>query len=113
MDKNRAINHTSTLFAFGSSFQPQFQSEESEFGVFGNPRTSGIKQTAQAENHRSRKQNRIYQHFGRLFLSGTLKNVPCSLNELLVNFREESNGIGGLLTGSNSNGWPTGPVSIC
>ena len=25
---------------------------------------------------------------------GTLKNVPCSLNELLVNFREESSGIG-------------------
>ena len=28
------------------------------------------------------------------FLPGTLKNVPCLLNELLVNFREESGGIG-------------------
>ena len=36
----------------------------------------------------------IFQHFGRLFLPGTLKNVPCSLNELLVNFGEESSGIG-------------------
>ena len=36
----------------------------------------------------------IFQHFGRLFLPGTLKNVPFSRNERLVNFREESNGIG-------------------
>ena len=36
----------------------------------------------------------IFQHFGRLFLPGTLKNVPCCLNELLVNFREESRGNG-------------------
>ena len=46
-----------------------------------------------ANNYRSRKRNRIFQHFGRLFLLGTLKNVPCPLNELLVNFREESSGI--------------------
>ena len=38
------------------------------------------------------KQN--FQHFGRIFLPGTLKNVPCCLNELLVGFREESSGIG-------------------
>ena len=44
--------------------------------------------------NRSRKQNRIFQQFSRLFLWGTLKYVPCCLNELLVNFREESNGIG-------------------
>ena len=44
-------------------------------------------------NYRSRKQNRIFQHFGRLFLPGKLKNVPYCLNELLVNFREESSGI--------------------
>ena len=48
----------------------------------------------QADNYRSRKHNRNFQHFGRLFLPGTLKNVPCCLNELLVNFREESSGIG-------------------
>ena len=35
----------------------------------------------------------IFQHFCRLFLPVTLKNVPCSLNELLVNFREESSGV--------------------
>ena len=40
------------------------------------------------------KQNRIFQHFGRLFLPGALKNIPCYLNELLVNFRKESRGIG-------------------
>ena len=32
----------------------------------------------------------------RLFLPGTLKNVTCSLNLLLVNFRDESNAIGRL-----------------
>ena len=47
-----------------------------------------------AYNYRSRKQNRIFQPFGRLFLSGTLINVSCSINELLVIFREESIGIG-------------------
>ena len=47
-----------------------------------------------ANSYRSRKQTRIFQHFGRLFLPGTIQNVPCSLNELLVNFREESSGIG-------------------
>ena len=38
----------------------------------------------------------FFQPFGRLFLPGTLKNVPCSLNELLVSFQEEpiSSGIG-------------------
>ena len=36
----------------------------------------------------------IFQHFGRLFLPGTLANVLCCLNELMVNFREESSGIG-------------------
>ena len=30
----------------------------------------------------------------RLFLPGTLKNAPCCLNQLLVNFREEPSGIG-------------------
>ena len=38
----------------------------------------------------SENKNMIFQHFGRLFLPGTLKNVPCCLNELLVIFREES-----------------------
>ena len=49
-----------------------------------------------ADKYRSRKQIRVFQHFGRLFLPGTLENVPCSLNEPLVNFREESinSGIG-------------------
>ena len=38
----------------------------------------------------------IFKHFGRLFLPGTLKNVPCPLKELMVNFREEpiNSGIG-------------------
>ena len=42
------------------------------------------------------KTNVIFQHFGWLFLPGTLKKIPCCLNELLVNFREESinSGIG-------------------
>ena len=43
----------------------------------------------QANYYRSRK-----QHFGILFLPEMLKNVPCSFNELLVNFREESSEIG-------------------
>ena len=47
-----------------------------------------------ANNYRSRKQDRIFQRFGRLFLSGALKNAPCCLNKLLVNFREESSEIG-------------------
>ena len=56
-----------------------------------------------ADNHRSRKRNRIFQHVGRLFLPGTSENVLCSLNELLVNTRREPIGIG-LFAGSNSNG---------
>ena len=36
----------------------------------------------------------MFQHFGWLFLPGTLKNIPCCLNELLVNFREDYSGIG-------------------
>ena len=47
-----------------------------------------------ADNYCSRNQNKIFQHFGRLFLAGTLKNVPFSVNELLVKFREESTGVG-------------------
>ena len=35
----------------------------------------------------------IFQHLGRLFLPATLKNVPSSLNKLLVNFRKESSAI--------------------
>ena len=49
----------------------------------------------QANFYRSRKQN-IFQHFGKLFLPETLKGVPCCLNELVVNFREEPSGIGRL-----------------
>ena len=47
-----------------------------------------------------------------LFLAGTLKNVTCCLSELLVNFREKSNGIGrfgGLEVPTDVS---TGPVSI-
>ena len=44
----------------------------------------------------SENKNMIFQHFGRLFLPGTPKNIPYPLNELLVNFREESSGIGQL-----------------
>ena len=40
-----------------------------------------------ADQPRSRKQNRIFQHFRRLFLPGTLKNVPCCLNEQLSIFQ--------------------------
>ena len=47
-----------------------------------------------ADYYRSGKQNRIFHHFGRLFIPGTLKNISCCLNELLVNFRQESRGIG-------------------
>ena len=54
----------------------------------------------------------IFQHFGRLFLAGTLKNVLCCLNELLVNFRKEPRGIGRFCRLESSNGWPTRPVSI-
>ena len=32
------------------------------------------------------KTKQDFQHFDRLFLPGTLKNVPCCLNELMVNF---------------------------
>ena len=49
---------------------------------------------SEANKYRSRKQNMIFQHFGRLFLPGTFKNVPYLLNELLVNFRAQSSGIG-------------------
>ena len=48
-----------------------------------------------------------FQQFCRFFLPGTLKNIPCSLNEL-VSFVEELGGF----AGSSSNGWPTGPVSV-
>ena len=56
--------------------------------------------------------NRIFQHFGRVFLPGTLKNIPCSLDALLVNFREESSGIGRFcrLEFQRMANWPT--VSI-
>ena len=50
--------------------------------------------TLKAHNYRSRKQNRIFQPLARFFLPGTLKNVPCALNKLLVKFRAESSGIG-------------------
>ena len=49
---------------------------------------------SQADYYGIEKQNRIFQQFGRTFLPGTSKNVPSCLNEILVNFREESNGIG-------------------
>ena len=62
--------------------------------------------------YRSRKCNKIFQHFGMLFLLGTLKNVPCSLNELLVNFRDKSSGIVRFCKLVSSNGWPTGPDSF-
>ena len=58
------------------------------YGVFyASLRYIERKSAVEANNYRSRKQNMIFQHFGRL--PGTLKNVPCCLNELLVNFREE------------------------
>ena len=43
---------------------------------------------------RSTIETGFFQHLRRLFLQGTLKNVPGCLNELFVNFREESSGIG-------------------
>ena len=61
---------------------------------------------SEADNYRSRKQNRIFQGFGRLFLPGTLKNVPFSLIELLINFREESSGIGRRLEFQWMANWP-------
>ena len=68
---------------------------------------------SEAHYYRCRKHNRIFKHFGRLFLPGTIKNVSFSLNELFVDFQEEST-VAGLadFAGSNSNGWPTAPVSI-
>ena len=59
------------------------------------------------------KQNRIFQHFCTLFSPGDVKKRFCSLDELLVNFREESTVVGlADVAGSICNGWPTGPVSI-
>ena len=37
--------------------------------------------------------NKLFQHFGRLFFPGTLKSVQYFINELWVNFREESSEI--------------------
>ena len=52
------------------------------------------KQKGEAGNYGTGKQKRGFQHFDKLFIPGTLKNVPCALNEPLVNFREESSGNG-------------------
>ena len=60
---------------------------------------------------RSAIETGFFQHLRRLFLQGTLKNVPGCLNELFVNFREESSGIGRFCR-LEFNGWPTGSVSI-
>ena len=53
----------------------------------------------------------IFHHLGRLFLVGTLKNVACSLNELLVNIERNVVALADF-AGSISNGWETEPVSI-
>ena len=50
VDKNRAIYLT--ISALGSSFQPQFPSEEYEFGFSGNPWTWGVEQTPQIREAR-------------------------------------------------------------
>ena len=56
--------------------------------------------------------DRIFQHFGRLFLPGTSKCVPCYLNKLLVHFQEESIRIGRFCRLEVPTGWPTGLVSF-
>ena len=50
VDKNRPINHA--ISALGSSFQPQFPSEEYEFGFCGNPWNWGVEQTPQIRETR-------------------------------------------------------------
>ena len=60
--------------------------------------------------------NRIFQHLRRLLLPGTLKFVPCLLNEPLVDFREEyiNSGIGrfcALKIPTDSQLWPSFDVS--
>ena len=47
----------------------------------------------QADNYRSRKQREFFNTLAGFF-PGTLKNAPCSHNEIMVKFREESGGIG-------------------
>ena len=43
-----------------------------------------------AEYYGRRNRTRIYQYLHRILLPGTLKNIPFCLNDLLVNFREQS-----------------------
>ena len=64
----------------------------------------------EADCYRSRKQKRIFQHFGRLFFPGTIKNIPAVSMSYWSIFERNLVGLADF-AGSNSNGWPTGPVS--
>ena len=76
--------------------------------LFSDPKVVGHRPTIMGSENK-----KIFQHFGRSFIPGTLQNVPFSLNELLVNFQQESTVVAlADFACSNSKGWPTGPVSI-
>ena len=79
--------------------------------VLGSWVYSSPREQPKAVNYGTGIRNRPFQHLRRPFLPGTLNNVPCCLNELLVNFERNLVGLAEF-AGSNSNGRPTGPVSI-
>ena len=64
--------------------------------------------TAHGKHLSFQKQNRIFQHFGKLFLPKTSPSPSMSYWSI---FERNLVGLADFAV-SNSNGWPTGPVSI-